>query len=936
VTSTVPNSPQPSAQAARLLPAFLDPPARATGFIALIFIILSAVFVFGGLPPRHDAIGWFAGYHYFYDSIAHGVIPFWNPYSQAGTPFYPYFQALGLWEPSNYLFVLFQKITGCSTLTTYLCHYFFYYFLFIAGTYHALRLVTGRGDVSLVFALVLFLGVFPDFMVQNGALNSFYWLPFLAYSLFKFFQERSTDLKGIHLFAASILCASACLVYIPAGLVFFLFFFIPASFIFGAADFRDLREFLRRRRAWLWIGASALCSALIAAPVLALDQDINAGKELFPFNRVLLAFHFHLPKIYSAVLQGSLFDRNAVLPVSITLGNLLGMFFEPFRFKIPNFQYSEIILYLGVVPLFCMLAYLARPASFQNRRGLIMLTLAAASLLLMTNFAPLIAAPESLFQRILCAVVPTLGKIEVYENFGALFLFCGTCLATIAFNNFLAREEILATLAALTLWSFLIKSLFFPVWINRHAPFVSRLETWTGLPGWGIAAAYASILGFLVLRALSMTRGAGSARDDSWGAPLFQALYMTLYAYAVGLPLLVALLLISRSLNSSGLLGSYRTEILFFLKGQGFVLGQIRHLIFALSAVAAVLMISIGFQRASVKSLSNLAMKKLPIFICFLVFLDLAIFNIALLASAHKTSIRSDFSVLLKGEAPTRSKPLEKSLSYRSVRTEGSYKYTFFGREIIRQTKAAFPASWASFSNGDQIVDAIFSTSLYYDYLTRVDIDHQYSASGVTKSILDFYPSHAGVPVASSYEAIRGLNQTSLAEEGGKLFIERSLRPRLAPPPPEESPEFLGPGFYPRKDREELRIKKSLRKPSFRRAPPAPGFLATPLFSDPNTLVANVMVPEDGYLYFSDGYSRHWKAFLDGRPVPIYIANAAFKAIEASKGRHHVEFLYDPAWIRRSMGASLAGTLLSAFVALFYLLRLRRPADADLAPVPAP
>ncbi len=58
-----------AASAATGFPRFLSMrPAAATAFIGLLFAALSAAFIGFGLTPRHDAIGWFAAYHYFYDS----------------------------------------------------------------------------------------------------------------------------------------------------------------------------------------------------------------------------------------------------------------------------------------------------------------------------------------------------------------------------------------------------------------------------------------------------------------------------------------------------------------------------------------------------------------------------------------------------------------------------------------------------------------------------------------------------------------------------------------------------------------------------------------------------------------------------------------------------------------------------------------------------
>jgi hypothetical protein len=61
-----------------------------------------------------------------------------------------------------------------------------------------------------------------------------------------------------------------------------------------------------------------------------------------------------------------------------------------------------------------------------------------------------------------------------------------------------------------------------------------------------------------------------------------------------------------------------------------------------------------------------------------------------------------------------------------------------------------------------------------------------------------------------------------------------------------------------------------------------------------NNLVANVHVndPRGAWLFYPDGYHPGWKAYVDGKQVPIELANLGFKAVALKQGTHRVRFVY--------------------------------------------
>ena len=76
-----------------------------------------------------------------------------------------------------------------------------------------------------------------------------------------------------------------------------------------------------------------------------------------------------------------------------------------------------------------------------------------------------------------------------------------------------------------------------------------------------------------------------------------------------------------------------------------------------------------------------------------------------------------------------------------------------------------------------------------------------------------------------------------------------------------------------------------------------------------------------GHLVFSRTYFSAWKAKLDGRQVPVLVANARDLAVRVPPGTHRVEFDYDRAPFHRGVALQIAAFLAIAFVAA----RTRRP-----------
>ncbi|MCP4713603.1 MAG: YfhO family protein [Deltaproteobacteria bacterium] len=65
------------------------------------------------------------------------------------------------------------------------------------------------------------------------------------------------------------------------------------------------------------------------------------------------------------------------------------------------------------------------------------------------------------------------------------------------------------------------------------------------------------------------------------------------------------------------------------------------------------------------------------------------------------------------------------------------------------------------------------------------------------------------------------------------------------------------------------------------------------------------------FLATSETWYPGWKAFVDGREVPLYQANGAFRAIAVPPGSYRVRFVYDPPLVKIGAGISLLSLVLA-------------------------
>jgi len=106
--------------------------------------------------------------------------------------------------------------------------------------------------------------------------------------------------------------------------------------------------------------------------------------------------------------------------------------------------------------------------------------------------------------------------------------------------------------------------------------------------------------------------------------------------------------------------------------------------------------------------------------------------------------------------------------------------------------------------------------------------------------------------------------------------------------------------------------------------------IATVARSDHDVVEIDVAAARAGMLVLSDAYYPAWNAYVDGRRVPVYVANHAFRAVAVPAGSHRVTFRFESVSLR--LGVAISLMTAAALVLLNANLMLPIRVTRQLAP----
>lgn len=94
----------------------------------------------------------------------------------------------------------------------------------------------------------------------------------------------------------------------------------------------------------------------------------------------------------------------------------------------------------------------------------------------------------------------------------------------------------------------------------------------------------------------------------------------------------------------------------------------------------------------------------------------------------------------------------------------------------------------------------------------------------------------------------------------------------------------------------------------------------------PTRIRARLTMETPGLVVLADRWDKGWRAYLDGRPVPILRTNHALRGVMVPAGDSDLEFRYEPAAFRIGLALCGAAAVGLALVAVIRARRWRRPA----------
>jgi hypothetical protein len=97
------------------------------------------------------------------------------------------------------------------------------------------------------------------------------------------------------------------------------------------------------------------------------------------------------------------------------------------------------------------------------------------------------------------------------------------------------------------------------------------------------------------------------------------------------------------------------------------------------------------------------------------------------------------------------------------------------------------------------------------------------------------------------------------------------------------------------------------------------GFACTVERYDYGSCDIKVSADNYGILYWSEGYDKGWRAYLDSEEVPIYRANINFKAIAIPKGTSYINFTYNPYLFKAGLSVFYGTFIVSILVAMVFI-----------------
>lgn len=879
------------------------------GALALLLFQWPAL-VSGQTTLRHDHVYWGVPvYGFFFESVRHGQLPLWNPFTHGGEPFYlPMFQ-LRLLDPVAIVVAVAGTWLDADAITLYGWDRFTRGIVIAAGCHVLLRLWARHLLTRLALIPILLLSSMQWALVRQMALaEQFLLTPLVALFLLRILYFR--DHRWRNWLAGALLF----------GLNFQSYFFTGTA-VFVAAAGLGLLAFNRRLlvRAWRQrgllprIGVALAITAVMLAPSIVLLRE--APRFIFPPRVIDYAYENRPPNQGPTQYEprGQIqWTRPLLFPYALQFH--VGTFSAPDDFiqmlaplgsefaRSDGHSWgkpSEAFLYLGMLPF--AVALLGLVAGRHRLRRMWLTVLLASGLLAL--------GPQAFLHAALYWVFPPLWFLRNTHTLIPLFVLALLYFFVLGCERLLAARNtrlfpvaapagpvsralpIPALARALSVVSVALVVAAMVMVTNRlKFPFGFYLVPLLTLPGallwalrrdlgqrglyWAVLLGYASAVAALALR----------ARDRT--SVFFLAIFLVL-------PVLVWVCWHARRsrLARAGLVlaalavAAGAVQRLVVIRAQA-ASGSLNltagYVLALLGSVAVVAILAVAMMDAYRRSPPVLSRSRLLGLLAIVALLDLLAFSGYVKGLVEGD--RPDRFVTVVPPGLPRALPPTRGVAP-DVPPPSAYGQTIRYLDVMARRPSAFSPI---FAGTEPVTEGVAGDAARITGLLRAE---RASTFLLTPGYHRLVESGAPGPVLAEIFAV------------GRPLIQ--FKPHWAWVSLREAPAWLSDPFAPDGHPELFRTAVLLEPASA-----APGVAGGPRDDTTpeaggtlewrvkayryNSLSLTVTAPSRGVLYWADGYDPRWRAWVDGAEVPVHRANLAFKGVLLEPGRHAVRFQFRP------------------------------------------
>jgi hypothetical protein len=219
-----------------------------------------------------DIEHWYGASAHFLNGFYNGVIALWNPYSQGGEPYFPYFGLFRMLDPVHLILVGFGRLFDAPIFNLYHFQYVVRCFICLLGFYYVFKELNQSFSINIL--CFLFILLYFSASVVDAMYATFCWIPYILFFFLRFIF-RSYD-RGIYycLFFLGVYIGAGNY-HIATGLFFLLLFGLGLLFNHRRILIDRFKSVILKNP--IGFGIGVLLMLLMASPVVSTFFEMTSN-----------------------------------------------------------------------------------------------------------------------------------------------------------------------------------------------------------------------------------------------------------------------------------------------------------------------------------------------------------------------------------------------------------------------------------------------------------------------------------------------------------------------------------------------------------------------------------------------------------------------------------------------------------------------------------